>query len=131
MPKTHIMVVEDERIVAKALASCLEGLGHSVSFDCDTGEAALERISLARPDLVLMDIGLNGTLDGVETAIRIWNQFRIPIIFLSGHSDDATLDRAKLAHPVGYLIKPFTDETLQSAVIHAIESRLVKPRIAE
>ena len=120
MIKAHVLLVEDEGIVAKALAICLEELGCVVTSDCDTGEAALECISRVRPDLVLMDVGLNGALDGVETAIRIWNQYRLPILFLSGHSDDATLERAKLAHPIGYLVKPFADETLQSAMEQAL-----------
>jgi len=127
MRKPRVLVVEDEGIVAKALANCLEELGCEVTADCDTGEAALEHAARARPDLVLMDIGLSGALDGVETAIHLWNRFRLPILFLSGHADEATLERATLAHPIGYLPKPFTDDTLQGAIERALAAVGAKP----
>lgn len=123
MSKTRVMVVEDERIVAKALASCLAELGYFVNADCDTAEAALANIARVRPDVVLMDIGLVGAMDGVEAAVHIWNRFHIPVIFLTGDSEAATMARAQSAHPAGYITKPFDERTLEDAIERALMRR--------
>jgi len=85
-----------------------------------SGEAALCSIEAAPPDLVLMDIILQGPMDGVQVAERIRARFEIPIIYVTAHADRATLERAKRTRPSGYLIKPYEDDELRQAIGHAL-----------
>lgn len=107
MKGVKILVVEDEAIVAKALGRRLEHIGHQVVGIVDDGEEAVEISEKERPDLVLMDIGLPGKMDGVDAAEIIQSRFDIPVIFLTAYSDDGTLGRAKEMGPYGYILKPF------------------------
>ncbi|SRR5579883_3333553 len=102
----QILIVEDEFILAASLQELLESLGYTVSGIADSFEAVLEQITQCRPDLVLMDVRLQGALDGIEAAKFIWNTARIPVIYLTGHSDRNTLERARETLPFGYLLKP-------------------------
>jgi diguanylate cyclase (GGDEF)-like protein len=125
-----ILVVEDEVIVAQDIRRTLIGLGYEVSATVATGAGAFRAAEICPPDLVLMDIRLKGPLDGVGTAARLQEKHGMPIVFLTAHSDDATLARVKgtLAH--GYIIKPFTDRELRTAIEialsrHDSESQMV------
>jgi diguanylate cyclase (GGDEF)-like protein len=125
-----ILVVEDEVIVAQDIRRTLIALGYEVSATVATGEHAFRAAETWPPDLVLMDIRLKGPLDGVGTAARLQETHGMPIVFLTAHSDDATLARVKgtLAH--GYVIKPFTDRELRTAIEialsrHDSESKMV------
>ncbi|MBT7585235.1 MAG: response regulator [Gemmatimonadetes bacterium] len=127
MSKTRIMVVEDEPIIAMNIISKLEKMGYEVPLHVATGEDAIAKAGGAAPDLVLMDIQLAGDMDGVEAAGHIRDNLRIPVIFLSAFSDNATLERAKATEPFAYLLKPFKDRELQTS----IEISLYKRRIEE
>jgi CheY-like chemotaxis protein len=117
---THILVVDDERIVAQSLQAQLERLGYAVSAIVSTGEEAVQKALELRPDVVLMDIMLRGTIDGVEAARRILAAAHIPIIFATACSDPETYQRAKATEPSGYLVKPFGKEELEQALHHAL-----------
>jgi CheY-like chemotaxis protein len=122
-----ILVVEDEAIVGLELRVRLEGLGHEVLAVVGLGEDAVELAAQRRPDLVLMDIKLPGTLDGAQTAAVMRERFDIPTIFLSAYSDDATIERVQGVEPFGYLLKPYDERllhvTIQSALYRALAER--------
>jgi len=111
-----ILIVEDEAIIALRIKATIEGLGHKVVERATTGAAALQSIERNRPDLVMMDIHLHGKMDGIETAEQIQAQYDIPIVYLTAHSEDTTLLRAKKTEPYAFLLKPFRDEDLRVAV---------------
>ncbi len=96
-----------------------------------SGEAALEKVSQSWPDLVLMDIVLRGSMDGVETAQQVHDRFDIPVIYLTAHADDDTLERAKITHPFGYLVKPFDERELHTAVELAIYKHRMERQLRE
>jgi two-component system cell cycle sensor histidine kinase/response regulator CckA len=111
-----VMVVEDERSIARDIADSLTRMGYAVTGTVASAEACFASVRERRPDLVLMDIDIEGELDGIETAQLLRDDFDIPVVFLSAHADDATVGRAKLAGPLGYLLKPFRTSELKSAV---------------
>jgi two-component system cell cycle sensor histidine kinase/response regulator CckA len=118
-----VLVVEDEGLIALDIAGRLEALGHEVVATVGTAQEALEKAAGA--DLVLMDIRLDGTVDGIEAASLIRERYHLPVIFLTAHADRATLDRAKLAGPCGYIVKPLTAASLNAS----LEIALYKHRI--
>ncbi len=120
MNPTKIMVVEDENIVALDLRNALTTLGYAVSAIAASGEEALHCAHENRPDLVLMDIRLKRDLDGIETADRLRQQFFIPVIYLTAYADPATLQRARLTEPYGYILKPFEERELQMVIEMAL-----------
>ena len=119
--KTQIMVVEDERILALHLRQQLVRLGYGILGPTASGEDALRQIETAKPDLVLMDIHIEGMLDGIETAARIPPDYLIPVIYLTAYSEEATLARARRTKPYGYLIKPFSERELHATIQMALE----------
>lgn len=102
-----ILVVEDEELIALVLKNQLKKIGYQVSGIAETGPSAIQLAQEFQPDLVLMDIRLNGEMDGIEAAASITAHLDIPIIFLTALSDSRTLDRAKQVSPFNYIIKPF------------------------
>lgn len=120
MTNTQILLVEDEAIVAKDIQSMLIDLGYDVSAVVASGEEAIRKAEEAQPDLVLMDIGLKGEIDGIEAAKQIRNLFNIPIVYLTAYTDGATLQRAKTIRPIGIIIKPATEMELQAIIRKAL-----------
>ncbi len=122
MHKSSVMIVEDEGLIANDIAFQLGCSGYGVDAIASSGEEALGLLetSASHPDLVLMDIRLKGPLDGIETALRVRSHYRLPVIFLTSHADSETLARAKHAEPSGYLVKPFRQVNLCSAIEMAI-----------
>jgi PAS domain S-box-containing protein len=116
MDSTRILVVEDEAIVAMDLRYKLEALGYTVPALSYSGEEAVDLADELSPDLVLMDIRLNGTLDGIDAAARIRERLDIPVVYLTAYADDSTIQRAKITEPFGYLLKPVENKELQTAV---------------
>jgi PAS domain S-box-containing protein len=112
----NILIVEDELIVAEDLRYILEDFGYNVVGIVDSGEKALQKVAETKPYLVLMDVRLNGQLDGVQTAEQIWKNYQIPVIYLTANSDLKTLQRAKATEPFGYITKPFKEKELQTAI---------------
>jgi len=116
MEKAKILVVEDERVVAMALQDRLELMGHQVVGNVATAERAIESAAAEKPDLALMDICLAGELDGVDAARILRERFNVPSVFLTAYADHATLERAKLTEPFGYLVKPFDARMLEATI---------------
>ena len=116
MKNEKILVVEDERIIAIDLQRRLERFGYTVVAIASSGDLAIELVKQHSPDIILMDIMLVGDIDGIETATIIKNDFSIPVIFLTAYSDEKTLERAKIAEPSGYILKPFKDKELYTTI---------------
>jgi CheY-like chemotaxis protein len=112
----NILIVEDEAVIAIELKAKLLHIGHSVSEICASGAEALKCMETSQSDLVLMDIQLNGEMDGIETAELIRRKYNIPIIYMTAHSEGMTIERAKITEPYGYLLKPVNPLELQIAV---------------
>ena len=121
MTPSRIMVVEDERIVALHIRQQLEKLGYEVPSVVSSGEQALQSIDKERPDLILMDIRIDGSIDGIETASRVPPEYKIPVVYLTAYSEEATLNRAKTTTPHGYLLKPFSERELHATIQMALE----------
>lgn len=119
----RIMIVEDERIVAMDLSAMLRRLGYDVCAVTASGEEALRLAALVSPDLVLMDIMLEGPLDGVETARRMTRDFGVPIIYASAYTDEQTQRRAGETKPGAFLVKPVNFRSLKEAIKALFESR--------
>ncbi len=133
MESPSVIIVEDEAIVAIELEENLESLGYSVLDSVTSGEEAIERTRNLQPDLVLMDIRLDGDMDGIEAASNIRRHFDIPVVYLTAYTDDRTLERAKMSQPFGYLVKPFSRRELRPAIEtalfkHSMESELRESR---
>lgn len=110
------MIVEDENFVARDLQMSLEGMGYTVNSMVPSGELAIREIEEKRSDLVLMDIVLQGEMDGIETAEEINSRFDIPVIFITAHGEDKMFERAKITEPLGYVVKPFNKEELRKTI---------------
>ncbi|RIJ36743.1 LytR/AlgR family response regulator transcription factor [Pontibacter oryzae] len=115
MTKPKILISEDEVIIAEDLAASLEELGYETCA-IDSGEDTIDMIRETHPDLVLLDINLKGDADGVDIGSRIRQEFKIPFIYLTAYADHATVDRAKKTQPDGFLVKPFDEKSLRSAI---------------
>ena len=109
MKKKQILVVEDERIVADDIKMSVQRLGYDVCGIAFSGEEATKKAEEMNTDLVLMDIVLEGEMDGIGAASAIRSRFDIPIVYLTAYADKKTLERAKITEPFGYIIKPFED----------------------
>jgi len=131
MSKIKILVVEDESLVARDIQNMLLSLGYEVTDIVSSGERAIEAASAAPPDLVLMDIVLKGELDGIAAAEKLWEEFSIPVIFLTAYADDTTFQRAKLTKPFGYLLKPFEERELQTTIEMALYKSKMETRLRE
>ncbi|MGC9505327.1 hybrid sensor histidine kinase/response regulator [Baaleninema sp.] len=116
MSEIRILIVEDEAIVADDIAYRLENLGYEIADIVASGEEAIEAATKELPDLVLMDIMLQGEIDGIEAARVIRERLNLPVVYLTANADRATLERAKLTVPLGYVLKPFKDRELQVTI---------------
>lgn len=125
MADERVLIVEDEKIIALDLQRRLEKFGYSVVALAATAEEAVEAALEYYPDIVLMDIMLGGNRDGIDAAIEIHEQYNVPIVFLTAYADERTVERAKKAEPVGYVLKPFKERELQTT----IDIALYKARI--
>ncbi len=131
MAGERLLIVEDERIVAEDLRDMLKTLKYDVVDIVSSGEEAVEKAEQLRPDLVLMDIRLNGEMDGVQAAEIIWSRVEIPVTYLTANADEGTLERAKATLPFGYILKPFEERDLRTTIEialykHSMESTLKK-----
>jgi signal transduction histidine kinase len=129
--KLRILAVEDERIVARDLQVRLTNLGYEVTGIASSRASALEAATRQRPDVVLMDIRLNGVPEGIDAARQLHDDFKLPIIYLTGHSDDATLTQARLTEPFGYILKPFENRELVAAIETAVYKHRAEIRLRE
>ena len=131
MSTTTILIVEDERIVALDLAGKLEQLGYEVAGTAMRGDEAVTLARRLRPNLVLMDISLEGPLDGIEAVEAIHREQDVPVVYLTAHSDPATLTRAKLTGPFGYILKPFELRDLATQIELALYRHQADRQLSE
>ena len=116
MAKARIMIVEDEWTVAEEIKMVLQSFEYTVTSMSSSGEEAIQNAEKDKPDLVLMDIVLEGEMDGIQAANEIRSRFNIPIIYLTAYADEKILERAKITKPFGYIVKPFINEDLKIAI---------------
>lgn len=131
MTTTKILVVEDESVVALDLQGRLMGLGYEVPAIVSSGEEAIHRAEALQPDLVLMDIKLKGKMDGVQAAEQIRTRFDIPVVYLTAYADGATLQRAKITEPYGYLLKPLKERDLHTTIEMGLYKHRMERRLRE
>lgn len=128
---SKVLVVEDEGIIARHLEVTLANLGYEVVAAVATGEEAIEAAQRARPAVVVMDIRLAGKVDGVQAAAAIQADLRIPVVYLTAHSDDETLARAKRTDPFAYVVKPFHGPELRAAIEIALRRHQIETQLRE
>jgi len=133
MEQVRILIVEDDRLMARITHDRLVEMGYRISGIVTSGEDAISSVKDDIPDLVLMDIRLNGEMDGIEAASQIHLNSNVPIIYLTAHADDGFLSRAKLTTPLGYILKPCEPATLKAAIEialyrHSMEQQLEEER---
>jgi CheY-like chemotaxis protein len=116
MEKLKILIVEDEGVVALQLKVNIEKWGCTVADIFASGEEALEHLEALAPDLVMMDMTLQGKLDGIQTADIIRKQYNLPVIYITAHSEEKTIARAKTTQPYGYILKPFNAQEIRIAI---------------
>ena len=116
-----LLIVEDKFLVAKLLQRNLEMVGFQVCELAGTGQEAIEQAEKEQPDFVLMDIRLAGDMDGIEAAREIHKRFQIPIIFMTGYSDEEIKVQAKAINPLAYLIKHVTPDHIKSIIDIALK----------
>lgn len=116
MENLKIGVVEDEFIIAATIRNTLIKLGYTVPPPVGTYTMALEMIEREKPDLLLLDIQLSGSKDGIDLAWKVKEDYNIPFIFLTANADPATIEKAKKVCPPAYLVKPFVKEDLYAAI---------------
>lgn len=127
----RILVVEDERIVARSLRKQLTSLGYEVVACVPSGMQAIQLTGSLYPDLVLMDIHLEGDMDGVQAAAAIRRLYHIPVVYLTAYSNHEILQRAKLTEPFGYILKPYEDRELQVVIETGLYKHRIERRQAE
>jgi CheY-like chemotaxis protein len=118
LPK--ILIVEDEGITVLHLKKSLERLGYDIAGVAASGDNAIMKAAELRPDLILMDIGLRSGIDGIDAAEKIGTILKIPVVYLTAHADDSTLQRAKGTDAFGYIVKPFKERDLHIAIEFAL-----------
>ncbi len=131
MEKPRILVVEDEGLVARDLESMVRNLGYRVVGICSTGEEAIRLISSRRPDLIIMDIVLQGKMDGIKAADEIRRLFHLPVVFLTAHTDEATFQRAKVTNPLAFIHKPIEQKELLTVIEMALYKHRMEMKLRE
>ena len=116
MDKIRILIVEDESLVARDIENMAVSQGYEVCGLASSGDQAIEMASEFQPDLILMDITIKGSLDGTSAAEKIWDSYRIPIVYVTSSADEHTLKRAKITEAFGYILKPFDERELKIAI---------------
>ena len=116
-----VLIVEDQALVADDLAQTVRKLGYEVAGIAVAGTEAITKVSQVKPDVVLMDISLQGEKDGIAAAEAINNRFQVPVIFVTAHTDPATVQRARSVRPSGYIVKPFDTDQIGEALRNALQ----------
>jgi two-component system, response regulator PdtaR len=130
-PIPRILIVEDDEIIQNLISVMLEKRGYNIVGKTATGEESVVMAAELEPDMILMDINLAGIMDGVTAASFIFQLFQYPVVFLTAHCDDFLLERAKVAQPLGYILKPFTDRDLGSNVELALYNHAIRKKHLE
>jgi len=116
MDKIRILIVEDESLVARDIENMAVSQGYEVCGLTSSGDQAIDMAAEFQPDLVLMDITIKGSLDGTSVAEKIWDSYRIPIVYVTASADEHTLKWAKITEAFGYILKPFDERELKIAI---------------
>ncbi len=111
-----VVIAEDERIIALGLSSMLRKLGHDVSGLCASGERCIESVERDRPDVVFMDVRMDGSMDGIEAARILKDRYGVPVIFTTAFDDSSTRERASALCPAGFLTKPVAGESIRAVL---------------
>jgi light-regulated signal transduction histidine kinase (bacteriophytochrome) len=127
----RILVVEDDGVLALDLADTLDELGYTVAGTATRGEEAIDLARRIHPHLILMDVGLAGDIDGITAAETIRDEHDVPVVFLTAHADDDTLQRATHADPSAYLVKPFKAPDLRCVIEIALHKHATDVRLRE
>ncbi len=131
MNKIKIMIVEDERIASEDVKVRLEQLGYKVTDIVSTGESAIKKSETSMPDLVLMDIKLQGPMSGIDAAQILRTRFNIPVVYLTAFADKQTLDKVKKTEPFGFILKPFEDRELHGVIETALYKHRIERKLME
>jgi len=131
MEKIRILIVEDEGLIARDIEDMVRNAGYEICAVVGTGKEAVEKAETTHPDLILMDIILRGAMDGVEAAEKIRERFNIPVIYLTAHTDENTLQRAKLTEPLGYTLKPVEQKELMTVMEMALYKHQMEIKLRE
>ncbi|MCK5148264.1 PAS domain S-box protein [bacterium] len=131
MPKSNIIIVEDELIIAQDIKRILVNLGYTVSAIVTSGEDALKKIDALRPDLVLMDIKLNGKMNGIEAAGKAHALYDVPVVYMTANADEATVERAKKTQPYGFIYKPVQMDVLRASIEMALYKHGMEKQLKE
>lgn len=126
-----ILVVEDEFLVVRDLKNQLTSLGYKVVGSSPLAEEAIDLTASLQPDLVLMDIRLQGEMDGITAAEYIRKNFKMPVVYLTANADDATLKRALITEPFGYILKPFEERELKTVIEMALYKHKAERQLRE
>jgi DNA-binding response OmpR family regulator len=116
MVQQSILIVDDELLIARELEARLQSKGYRVSGIAPSGPEAIRLADETRPDLVLMDIALSGSMDGIEAYGEIRRRHRVPVIYLTAYADNTVLDRAKITEPFAFILKPFSERELSANI---------------
>jgi PAS domain S-box-containing protein len=131
MTNVQVLVVEDESTIAVTIQDTLKRFGYSVPAIVCSGEEAIKKVAEMQLDLVLMDIRLEGSMDGVEAAEHIRSDFNVPVVYLTAYMDDSTVHRAMITEPFGFILKPFEPRELHTAIELALYKHRMEMRLKE
>ena len=131
MKKKLILIVEDEMLIANSLKEIIKEYGYEVTDVIPTGEGAVAKVSEIPPDLILMDIMLEGEMDGIEATRKIQENFDIPVIYLTAYATNEVLERAKVIQPSGFILKPVEDRELYANIELAFYKHKMKMRLKD
>jgi PAS domain S-box-containing protein len=131
MEKKRIVIVEDEPIIRTDIKSHLSSLEYDVLAAVPSGEEAIEKAEQLKPDLILMDILLSEKMDGIESAKIVMEKYDIPVVYLTAHAEDSTLQRARESAPYGYIVKPVSIDALHSTIEMAIQRHELEKKLRE
>ena len=113
---TSVLIVEDDEAISETLSLALQQLSYKVAGTVTNGTDAVASVRKNLPDIILMDIELLGDMDGIQTTKEILTKFDVPVIYLTGRTDDDTIDKVKKTNPYGYIVKPFEVTELKVAI---------------
>ena len=131
MTKRQILIVEDNTIEARNIQKTLKRLGYAISAVASSGNGAIQKVEETLPDLVLMDIKLDGKMDGIKAAEQIRAHFDIPVVYLTAYANEGLLQRAKITEPFGYILKPFLDRELHTNIEIALYKHKMEKKLRE
>lgn len=131
MTEARILIVEDDGIIGRHIQTILTRLGYRVLGVAASGQEAIELTNQQVPDLILMDISLQGDMDGVDVADFIRRRLDLPIVYLTAYNDESTLRRARISDPFGYILKPFDERTLHATIVMALHKHELSSLLKE